>query len=292
MPVSDVPAATGDRIQLPDGRWLGYAEHGDPAGKPVFFFHGAPSSRLFRHPDESIAASLDARVITVDRPGFGLSDFQPERTLLDWPDDVAALADALGLERFAVGGISAGGPYVAACAYKIPHRLTSAGIVSGVGPTDCPGVTEEMPRPRRIGVAVARRAPWLLIPLLWLFNNPRRDPERFFEQIKTQVSDPDRAVLARPEVRAVLVASYAETARPGLRGFAWESLLLSHPWGFRLEDITMEVHLWHGEDDASIPVSMGRTMAGAIPNCRATFLPGEGHFLFFDHWGEILSALL
>ena len=71
-----------------------------------------------------------------------------------------------------------------------------------------------------------------------------------------------------------------------------ESLLLSHPWGFRLEEITMAVYLWHGEDDTSIPVSMGRYMAGAIPNCHATFLPGEGHFLFFDRWGEILSALL
>ena len=111
-------------VLLPDGRTLGFAECGDPSGRPVLFFPGPPSGRLFHHPDESVAASLGVRVITVDRPGYGLSDHQPRRTLLNWPSDVTALADALGIGRFAVAGISGGAPYVAACALKIPGRLT------------------------------------------------------------------------------------------------------------------------------------------------------------------------
>ena len=183
MSTPDLPSTTGKRIRLHDGRSLGYAEYGDPAGKPVVFFQGTPSSRLFHHPDESIAVSLGARIITMDRPGFGFSDFQPSRTLLDWPDDVVELVDVLEIDRFAVAGISGGGPYVAACAFKIPHRLTAAAIISGVGPVDTPGAIQGMPRIRCLGVTVARHAPWLLRPLIWLVSNPRRNPERYFEQI-------------------------------------------------------------------------------------------------------------
>ncbi|MBU1879209.1 MAG: alpha/beta hydrolase, partial [Chloroflexi bacterium] len=127
LPVPD------DCILLPDGRRLSYAEYGDPAGAPVFLFRGTPSSRLACHPDDTIATDLGARVIVTERPGFGRSDFQPGRTLLDWPADVVALADALGLDRFAIVGTSGGGPHAAACAYRIPQRLTLAAIVSGVG---------------------------------------------------------------------------------------------------------------------------------------------------------------
>ncbi|MGB9300944.1 MAG: alpha/beta fold hydrolase, partial [Anaerolineae bacterium] len=166
-------------IVLPGGRTLGFAEYGDPSGRPVLFFPGTPSGRLFHHPDESIALSLGARVLTIDRPGYGLSDFQPGRTLLDWPSDVMALADALGIARFAAAGISGGAPYVAACAFRIPDRLTAAAIVSGLGPIDWQGAMEGMPSERRIGVKLGRGAPWLVRPLLWLRLNPHRNPERF-----------------------------------------------------------------------------------------------------------------
>jgi pimeloyl-ACP methyl ester carboxylesterase len=177
------------QIRLPDGRALGYAEHGDPQGKPVIFFTGAPSSR-FLHPPTEPTEALGARLIVLERPGFGLSDFQPRRTLLDWPDDVAAAVDALGIERFAVAGISAGAPYAAACAYKIPRRLTRVAIISGVGPMDTPEAIEEMPRVRQLGTRVARTAPWLLTPILWLVSNPHRNPERFYERMLSGNSTP------------------------------------------------------------------------------------------------------
>jgi pimeloyl-ACP methyl ester carboxylesterase len=191
-----------------------------------------------------------------------------------------------------VAGISGGAPYVAACAFKIPQRLTAAGMVSALAPTDWLGAVEGMPRERRLGVRVARRAPWLVRPLLWLALNPRRNPERFYERIVGQSSMVDRAILARPEMRAMLSRNWAEANRHGVRGYAWETVIFSRPWGFRLEDIPMEVRLWHGEEDASMPMAVGRHMAEAIPRCIATFLPDEGHFLLFDHWAEILARLL
>ena len=149
-----------ETVRLCDGRAVAYAEWGDPQGAPVIYFQGTPSCRL-NHPDEAIARMLGARLITIDRPGFGRSDAAPGRKLLDWPDDVAQIADALGLERFALIGISGGGPYVAACAYKIPKRLTNVAIVGGAGPIDSPGATEGMARERRWGARIMRHAPWL-----------------------------------------------------------------------------------------------------------------------------------
>jgi pimeloyl-ACP methyl ester carboxylesterase len=270
---------------------LGYAEYGDPGGRPVFFFQGTPSSRLL-HPDAAITAALGVRLIVLDRPGFGQSDFQAGRTLLDWPGDVLEVAGLLSIGRFAVVGVSGGGPYVAACAYKIAQRLTAAAMVSSMGPVDAPGATEGLPPVRRAGAAVARRAPSLLRPLMWLLQNPGRNPDQFLRRYTAHNREPDRELLERPDFSGMLKASYAESARNGIRGFAWEVRIVSRPWGFRLEDIPMEILLWHGEEDSSTPVAMARQMASAIPNCHATFLPQEGHFLLFTHWQEILAALL
>jgi pimeloyl-ACP methyl ester carboxylesterase len=211
---------------------------------------------------------------------------------LDWPDDVTELADALGLNQFAVGGISGGGPYVAACAFKISHRLTKAGIVSGGGPTDTPEGTGGMSRERQVGAVIARLAPRLLPTLLGLLSNPHRDPVKFFEGIYRQSSDTDQVILARPEIRAMLVENWLEATRPGLAGYAHEARLFSTPWGFQLQDISMLVHLWHGTDDHSTPLSMAYHVWHTIPHCRAKFFPGEGHFLLFDHWEEILATLV
>ena len=279
------------KLKAAGGRALGHAEYGDLDGKAVLVFPGTPGSRLM-HPSEEISKALGCRVIVIERPGFGLSDFQKGRTLLDWPADVLAFADGLGLGRFAVVGISGGGPYAAACAYRIPRRLTGAAIVSGVGPIDIPGSIAEMPRTRRTGARVARRAPWLLRPLLWLSGNPRRNPERFYQRMLAGNSDIDAAILARPEMKAMLIANYQEATRSGVRGFAREAVILSSPWGFPLEEIVIPVWLWHGEEDANVSQSAAHYVAETIPQCHAHFLPDEGHWLFMAHWEEIVTPLI
>jgi pimeloyl-ACP methyl ester carboxylesterase len=135
------------RIQLKDGRSLGYVDYGNPDGKPIFCFHGFFGSRLdWTYFDDACRfEDLNARIIVADRPGMGLSDFKPKRKLLDWPNDVVELADSLKLDRFGVMGISGGGPYAVACAYKIPERLTATAIVSGMGPSEAPAVRKGQP---------------------------------------------------------------------------------------------------------------------------------------------------
>jgi pimeloyl-ACP methyl ester carboxylesterase len=269
---------------------LGYAEYGDPAGSPVLFFPGAPSSRLL-HPPEPPTRALGIRLIAVERPGFGLSDFQPGRTLLDWPDDVVAFADELELDRFPVVGISSGGPYAAACAYKIPQRATAAALISAVGPMDSIAMGE-LPRVRRLGAQVARNAPWLLHPLLWLASNPHRNPDKFFERMLSGNSEDDRALLTQPEMRSMLMRNYLEATRAGMRGFAQESIIVSNDWGFCPEDITIPVCLWHGEDDHNVSLSAVQRLVEAIPRCSATLVPGEGHWLMLKHWDRILGELV
>lgn len=123
-----------ETIKLKDGRILAYEKYGDPKGKPFFYFHGWPASRLSGKHVAKAAEKLKLRLISPDRPGIGFSTFKPNRKLLDWPDDIIQLADHLGIKKFSVAGSSGGGPYVLACAYKIPDRLVSAAVIAGLGP--------------------------------------------------------------------------------------------------------------------------------------------------------------
>ena len=279
-------------LQLPDGRKLGFAEYGAPDGRPVLFFHGSPSSRLFHHPNENIAIASRARIISIDRPGYGLSSFKPGRKLIDWPDDIKTMADALGLDCFAVAGISAGGPYVAACAYKIPSQIKNATIISGVGPTDTITSTKKLYRKRQIAITLARKAPWMLRPLIWWFQNPQRNPERYFRKTFEESSLPDQKILSQPEIKSMLISNWLEGTRQGVRGFAWEGVILAHPWGFRLEEIDIPVNIWHGDADVSMPLSMAKQIANTISNCNLKVIQKEGHFLFFKFWEEILCNIL
>ncbi len=282
----------GRTLRLTDGRFLGYAEYGDPAGKPVLFFHGFPGSRLEAQLAHAAARRLGARVIALDRPGFGLSDFKRGRTYLDWPDDVAQAADLLAIERFAVMGLSGGGPYAAACALKIPQRLSAVGIVSGVAPVSTPGAASGMSLQNRLGFIAGRFYPLARAAMWWMGRQARLSPERLISSVRRSFAEVDGPILTRPEMRDIFVADVREAFRQGSRGAAWELAMHSRPWGFRLQDIQMEVHLWQGEADANVPVAMGRHQAGAIPNCRATFYPGEGHFMAIDRMEEIAGALL
>jgi pimeloyl-ACP methyl ester carboxylesterase len=282
---------TDQQIQLRDGRMLGYAEYGAPDGKPALYFHGLPGSRISWPPFDphGAAARLGARIVAIDRPGMGRSDFKPGREILDWPDDVVELADQLKLDRFAMLGISGGGPYAAACAFKIPERLTSTAIVCGMGPTEAPGCKEGASWIFPGKSSVVRRLLLMLISLA-----VRKNPERFVSQMNEAVSTPDKALLNNhPELSHKLVEDWREAFRSGISGTHQESALCARPWGFQLHDITAEVHLWHGKQDENVVCSVGRYVADAIPNCHATFVEDEGHFsIIYNHIEEILGVLI
>ena len=265
---------------LNDGRKLGYAEYGAPQGRPLLHFHGWPGSRLEARLGAEPAARAGVRLIGVDRPGMGLSDFMPGRTILDFVEDVIELVNALGLDRFAIEGISSGGVYAIACTYKIPQRLTACSIISGMGPYEV-GL-DGMKLRNRTALLVARYVPWLLRPLLWgNIGRYRHDQTKIDALLLNMVSElpaPDKELFLNPEVRQHLALATKEAFRQGSRGLAYEGRLLSQPWGFRLDDISYRnIYLWHGELDIDVPIKMARFVADAIPNCKAKFFQYDGH---------------
>jgi len=268
-----------NNINLPDGRRLGFAEYGDRQGKPVFYFHGFPGSRLEAKLADGISRESKVRFIGIDRPGYGHSSFKPGRNFISWADDVAELADALEINRFSILGVSGGGPYAAACAFKIPDRLDAVGIICGMGPVDVPGLKEDMPWMYRQGLRLAGCLPGITsvlysFPALFF----RFCPQHMLSILSGKVAGPDKIALKNTELIEALSASFREAFRNSLRWPATDVVLYSRPWGFSLEDIDITVHLWHGEKDWIVPPEMGRYMAQSIPNCRATFYPDEGHF--------------
>lgn len=271
---------------------MSYAEYGNAKGQPILYFHGLPGSRLDAKLTEPVASRLGVRVIAVDRPGFGRSDFKPDRTIGEWPQDVTQLADALGLDRFAVMGVSGGGPYAAACAHTIPERLTSVGIICGMGPLEAPGAKDGMTRFCRACLFVSQHIPQLLHPFCALITRALGDTPHGFH-LGGEASPLDRETLERAEINQILGDSFCEAVREGARGAAWDLALLGRRWDFRLQDISTEVHLWHGEMDDTVPAAMGRYQAAAIPRCQARFYPRDGHFsLPVNRMEEILGTLL
>ncbi len=294
-----MPQAETQTTTLTDGRTLGFAEFGDPAGTPLFHFHGHPGSRLEGQLLDQTARRVGVRVLAVDRPGIGLSTYYATRSILDWPQDVLELAEHLDLSGFAVQGVSGGAPYAAACACAIPQRLIACGLIAGLGPIDRFG-TAGMMALNRVGFAAAYWLPWLLRPALWLMFGRLRKLEgdtRALAELGTRMTKslppPDREAAADPATLTIYMREVLEAFRQGARGAAQDARLYVRDWGFRLEDIRHPaVHLWHGEHDVNVPVAMGRAVAAAIPECRARFLPDDAHLsVALRHQEEILRAL-
>jgi pimeloyl-ACP methyl ester carboxylesterase len=291
--VRDHPTVSegGQTLQLRDGRRLGFAEYGRPDGQPCFYFHGHPGSRLEAELAHEVAASAGIRVLALDRPGYGLSDFEPGRTILSWPRDVEAAADLFGLDRIAVLGASGGGPYALACGCALPERVSRIGLISSIAPYQATGVTKGMRWQNRVGFQAGARFPPLARLIMWsMARQLRRDPERTVDAIVSAMSPSDAEVARRPEIRELLRADVTEAFRHGSRGAAGDVVLLGTLWGFGLEEVRPPVLLWQGESDVLATPAMGRHLAKVIPDCRATFYPDEGHLLAFEHMPEIIRA--
>lgn len=287
------------RLTLRDGRTLAYIECGDPNGIPIFYFHGHPGSRLEVLLVSESAQVAGVRLIGIDRPGMGFSDFNPERRLLDWPDDVVQLANALNINKFAVEGVSGGGPYALACAYRLPDRLSACGVIASLGPVNLVSL-KGMMTSNVVQFMIARYFPLLLQPLWWLYlgrhakliDNAEGLSEFSSKLLQMLPKAPDR-LKQDPSLVTFYLREMLEAFRAGGQGVVHDSKLFVQPWGFKLEKIACEnVHLWHGEEDVHVPVSMGRAMAKAIPNCRATFFPGDDHLtLAFDHREKFMQLM-
>lgn len=274
-------------LRLRGGRAVGVASFGSPEGTPVLALHGMPGSRLMYASIDEAARRRGVRVIAIDRPGYGRSDRNEGGTILGYADDVVEVADLLGIERFAVLGTSGGSQYALACAPRLGSRLASIALISGIGPLRTRRSLSGMAAPNAMIFRLARVSPALVAAIL-----PRlvRRALPGLEAHAAAGTSPTPTI--SPEVFRIVVADQREAIRQGGAGIRFDAGNLWRPWGFRLGDVRVPVHIWHGESDNLAPASLVRQMAAGIPRCEATFYPGEGHAEpLTRHADEVLEAL-
>lgn len=296
-------SSAGKTIQLSDGRTLAYLDAGDPEGRPVFYFHGSPGSRLEGLLFDQFNTQLGIRMVALDRPGYGLSDFQEDRTYLDWPNDVSELADQLGIARFAVLGWSSGGPYVTAVAHEIPQRITVAAIVAGEGPyasSDYPqsvltSATFSGSDANKLFIWSAANSPWLMRAIFRMLRIQRfGDPTSSADfGADLDSSGKDKQFFTR-DFRDEYGADQVEAFRQGAGGVTRDVTLERLDWPFMLEEIhAPDVLVFYGEEDKVLHPEIGEYVCRRIPSCNEpTIYPGEGHSVVYYRYEEIIQAML
>ena len=281
-----------------DSSALTFAEWGDSNGFPVFSLHGTPNSRYARHYDESKYADVGARVITYDRPGYGGSDRHPGRRVVDCVGDVAAIADVLGVERFAITGGSGGGPHALAVAARLPDRDTRAVCAVGIAPYDAEGIDwfdgMDPLNVREFGWALQGEE--VLVPEL----------EREVAEIKERVAaDPskllgddwglskaDREELARPERAEITRQDVEEAFRNGVWGWVDDDLCFPKPWGFDVSEIRVPTRVIFGLADVLVPAAHGYWLGRHVPGTEVVAEDDQGHLGDPDQITERLGWLL
>jgi pimeloyl-ACP methyl ester carboxylesterase len=269
-------------VAAANGRTLTIAEWGDPDGFPVFLLHGTPGSRFFGQADASAYADVGARVIIYDRPGYGGSDRFRGRRVVDSVADVSAIADSLGIERFAVSGGSWGGPHSLAVAARLRERVTRAGCIAGVAPFDMPGfgwfAGMDAVNIEEIG--------WALEGEDVLAREIERMAAAWLERVADDPSNPgevefseaDRAVLARPERHEAIRRMLNEAFRQGVWGYVDDIFCLIQPWGFDVTEIRVPTRIDYGLTDVLVPPQHGEWLAHNVPNAKVVIDEQGGHF--------------
>ena len=285
-------------VTLPDGRRLAYTEWGTTTGRPVLYCHGTPGSRIWC-PDEPATIAADVRLIIPDRPGVGGSDPKERTTLADWPADALELAGALGLARFAVVGVSGGGPYAAACAALIPSRLTDVAIVSSRPLSrycweERPGIQAEWNPDYRAEFELTQKdvvaGANLAAANFAVFGADfEQHPEGLHDDL--QQAEGDRWFFADPGRVELFEAHIRETWRQGFDALKWTLIAEYLPWGFRLADISIPVRIWHGVQDPWVTTADIDYQLSTIPRSSLVTWPDSGHLGFVKHWDELLGSL-
>lgn len=298
MEVSVSPPVVESRvIILGNGRRIGVAEFGAPDGIPVLAFHGAPASRLMFDVAHLAARDQGIRLIAFDRPGYGLSPLDYGATLKSRTETFHGLAEALGLDRFSVLGISGGGPYAVALAAELGRRVQALALVSPLGPVAdvATRASEE-----RVELTVAQRAFFLDLPRHpWVLRINAEIASRSFHAAPKLVATTfvhllpkvDQVILARPEVSKSLIAMTLEAIRHGIGGGIADLEIYGEEWHVDFSAITAKARLWQGDADTIVPIAVAERLGQLIPGCEVTKVAGGGHFWVYDAIADLLGAV-
>jgi pimeloyl-ACP methyl ester carboxylesterase len=286
MAAVEVNVRAGERV-------VRVRDAGDSAGKPVVFFHGTPSSRLDLHLAERIAEQRGVRLVSFDRPGYGGSTPGPF-SLTSVARDAEMVADALGLERFAVFGQSSGSRYALAAAAVLGERVTGVGVAAG---SLKPGPPDDMDDDDQAAYAMladdpagaARIMAAGFESLVELVHGDGGDDDLVVAFFEPNLPPADVELLQDPRTRAGAVANVRESLRQGAEGTGWDGVTYLSPWDFDLDDVSCPVFIWFGEQDE--PLADATWLSEHVSNPRVVIWPGEGHLAYKPHLLEILEAL-
>lgn len=281
-------------LTLPDGRVYAYEQWGDPDGLPLFWIHGTPGGRLSRYPDVSLWERLRLRVITVDRPGYGLSTPLPGRAVSHIAADVASVADHLSIGRFAVHGASGGGPHALAIAALLGDRVLACSAVCSAAPVE-PDEIAAMLEINQVGYRIMTEQGRAGITE---FLTPWRermlaDPVAGLRAAIADAPEQDHEWLSRPDVQQVHAESLTDALAPGLDGWVDDGMSLEiEPWGFDPSTIACPTDFWHSDDDANCPLSATRRLVDAVVGARLTVWEGQGHTAPSRNAEQVLTELI
>jgi pimeloyl-ACP methyl ester carboxylesterase len=282
-------------IQLGNGGQIAFEEYGDPTGTPVIFCHGWPSSRTMAQLTDNAARQLCIRIISPDRPGISRSSLQRNRKLLEWPSIVERLVDHLGVPKFRMLAISGGAPYAYVTAKAMPERVRAIAVVSGAPPIADLADHRGLLRLYRWMLKFRRTSPELL-RILFHVGQPfaaRRIPIRLRPLLLKFLHPYDAAVLRDNAAFEACFESARRAWRGSVEGVMIDAQIYAEPWGFRLEDIDIPVRLWHGKQDRAFSFRMAEEIAKRLPNCKARYIDGAGHYsLPIRYMREILTDLI
>jgi pimeloyl-ACP methyl ester carboxylesterase len=290
---SDMPVTSYSAYSA-DGRRLAVSLRGRQLGEPVFYFHGTPGSRIGPRPTDRELDDLNVWLISFDRPGYGRSDRLESRTVADVAPDVEAIADSLGLDRFAVLGRSGGGPHALACAALLPDRVTKAAALVSLAPQQAAGLDwfDGMAKSNQDAYTIAARDPEALSMLLMAAAQEiTADPASHIAVLTPEMPEADRRIVADGSVRALLEQNFFEGLRISAEGWIDDVLAFCSPWGFDVAEIRVPVYLWHGWRDVFSPVAHTKWLAKRIPGARFSLSPDRAHFGALEVVPEVLSWL-
>jgi len=277
-------------VLLGDGRKLTYADLGDPKGKPVFHFHGFPSSRLEAKIIHTKAEEVGLRLISIDRPGFGLSDFQPKRRIIDWPKDIEELANELKINKFNIFAISTGACYALACASCLAERINKIVIISALGSIEFKE-NGLIPNHRFI-FTLAKFVPFIFKIGFWFIRCRRLKKEdkgdRYLKLNYRNLSLKDRLVLKDSNILNIIAEAQYEAFRFGLKGIAHEAKLLGGSWGFDIDKISkqLDIYLFHGLEDKIAQAAATKEIEQLLQRCKAKYFQDEGHISLLANFEE------
>jgi len=283
---------TSRTVRLADGRRIGYAEYGDPQGASVLAIHGTPGSRFMFALTDKASRDRGLRIFAPERPGYGLSDFRRKDGLAQAADDLRWFADAVGLRRFALIGVSGGGPYAVATAASMAERVALLALISPVGPiAECQSKIRMSKLHRYIFAKIGRSRPSGAAFFWSLRHVVRYAPDLAYRGLMQRVAPTDRSVLIRDEVKANLQTALREGLRPGIAGARQDLRLFCAPWGLKLEEIDVPSIIWQGSDDTIVPPGAAYHLAEMLPNCRLDVVQGGGHYWVFGEFHRVLDAV-